>query len=150
MLWPRLLHETMTRWNFVYHFILNIVNPFTLIACPCTCSPRGPNGVNTVILLMNYSFMLLSNVKFINVTFSLVWALLCIFMKLSTTCSHQHFQNKRKFVTRIPKLTPSGAPCGAHAGGFTCNWVNNVPSQKCKKSHWKFVIITLDTSQSLF
>jgi hypothetical protein len=39
-------------------------------------------------------------------------------------------QNKQNFVTRLPKLAPLGAPCGAHAGGFTCNWVNNVPSQK--------------------
>jgi hypothetical protein len=36
-----------------------------------------------------------------------------------------------------------GAPCGAHAGGFTCNWVNNVPSQKWKKRHLKSLSLLL-------
>jgi hypothetical protein len=148
-------NDKLSRWNFVYHFILNIVPPFTLIASPCTCSPRGPNGISTVILLMNYSwiysFMLLSNVKFINVIFSLVWALLCIFMKLSTTCLHQHFvKTSKNLLPEYQKLTPLGVPCGAHAGGFTCNWVNNVPIQKWKKSPSKFIIVTLATSRSPF
>jgi hypothetical protein len=34
------------------------------------------------------------------------------------------------YLTRMHELTPSGAPCGARAGGYKCNWANYVQNQK--------------------